>query len=116
MSKTSLWCDSDTDGEVCQSEEANMRLPANYEELSIPEKRTVREEYIKRQDGLCFYCKAPLNGRPREDVQNRKINKRLFPENFFKWPVHLHHDHETGMTIGAVHCHCNAVLWQYHGE
>jgi hypothetical protein len=49
-------------------------------------------------------------------VMSKKINVDLFPPNFFKWPVHLHHDHRTGMTIGAVHCRCNAVLWQYHGE
>ena len=36
--------------------------------------------------------------------------------NFFKWPVHLHHCHDTGMTTGAVHCYCNAVLWQYPGK
>jgi hypothetical protein len=40
----------------------------------------------------------------------------LFPKNFLKWPVHLHHSHDTGMTIGAVHSYCNAVLWQYHNE
>jgi hypothetical protein len=28
----------------------------------------------------------------------------------------LHHCHQTGLTIGAVHAKCNAVLWQYHGE
>ena len=44
------------------------------------------------------------------------ITNSLFPPNFFKWPVHLHHSHDTGMTIGAVHARCNAVLWQYHGE
>lgn len=32
------------------------------------------------------------------------------------YPVHLHHDHKTGLTIGAVHAKCNAVLWQYYGE
>jgi hypothetical protein len=46
----------------------------------------------------------------------KKINARLFPPNFFNWPVHLHHCHVTGLTIGAIHCHCNAVLWQYHGQ
>ena len=44
------------------------------------------------------------------------IDEELVPENFFKYPVHLHHSHYTGMTIGAVHANCNAVLWQYHGE
>jgi hypothetical protein len=40
----------------------------------------------------------------------------LFPELFLKYPVHLHHSHVTGLTIGAVHAYCNAVLWVYHDE
>lgn len=49
-------------------------------------------------------------------LRGMTVNMKLFPPNFFKHPVHLHHDHQTGMTIGAVHNHCNAVLWQYYGE
>jgi len=30
--------------------------------------------------------------------------------------MHLHHNHETDMTEGAVHAYCNAVLWQYEGK
>ncbi|AGI61771.1 hypothetical protein VCO139_0016 [Vibrio phage VCO139] len=41
---------------------------------------------------------------------------KLFPKNMFQYPIHLHHDHNTGMTIGAVHARCNAVLWEYYGE
>jgi len=47
---------------------------------------------------------------------SNQINENLFPPKFLNWPVHLHHDHKTGMTVGAVHSHCNAVLWQYHNE
>jgi hypothetical protein len=53
---------------------------------------------------------------PNIDVLTMPINEKIFPPNFFKYPVHLHHDHNTGMTIGAVHAYCNAVLFQYHGE
>jgi len=93
-----------------------MNLPVNYEELSIPMRREVREEYIRRQKGLCSFCGEPLNGDPRTDIKSKKITVRRFPESFFKWPVHLHHDHDTGMTKGAVHCYCNAVLFEYYGE
>jgi hypothetical protein len=31
-------------------------------------------------------------------------------------PVHLQHSHVTGLTEGAVHAFCNAVLWQYEGR
>lgn len=96
--------------------EEKMELPVNYNEISIPMRRAVREEYVRLQGGLCLYCGEPLSGEPRADITSKKINKRLFPETMFKWPVHLHHDHETGLTKGAVHCYCNAVMWQYDGE
>ncbi len=91
-------------------------LPVNYDELAAQERRAVREEYIRRQNGLCQHCSSSLAEPPPAKILDLPINERLFPANFFKWPVHLHHDHETGMTIGAVHSRCNAVLWQYHGE
>ncbi len=90
-----------------------MDLPVNYEEICQSERRIVREEYVKRQEGKCYHCGEPLDQKAEE---NKKVNRRLFPEGFFNWPIHLHHSHDTGMTIGAVHCYCNAVLWQYHGE
>jgi len=93
-----------------------MELPVNYEKISQQERRRVREEYIKRQNGLCYHCGKPLDDKPCESVRKKSINKALFPPHFLKHPVHLHHDHITGMTIGAIHSRCNAVLWQYYGE
>jgi len=93
-----------------------MKLPINYENLHYTERRAVREEYVKQQDGKCSHCGEPLNCKPAGNIVNKHVDKKLFPTGFFKWPVHLHHSHNTGMTIGAVHNHCNAVLWQYHGE
>jgi hypothetical protein len=90
-----------------------MKLPVNYEKLSQRQRRAVREEYVRRQNGLCHYCKNPLN---KKQKHTRPLYMGAFPPNFFKHPVHLHHCHKTGMTIGAVHNYCNAVLWQYHGE
>lgn len=94
----------------------NMDLPVNYNEIHYTERRKVREEYVKRQGGNCCHCGAPLSGEPTKEIKEKWVNRRLFPPNFFKWPVHLHHNHDTGMTIGAVHNRCNAVLWQYHDE
>ncbi|OOV05784.1 hypothetical protein [Rhodoferax fermentans] len=93
-----------------------MELPVNYNDTPFSERRAVREEYARIQEGKCSHCGAQLDGAPTAEILSKRINTRLFPENFFKWPVHLHHDHDTGMTIGAVHSTCNAVLWQYHGE
>lgn len=93
-----------------------MKLPANYNELHWTNRRAVRNEYIKRQKGKCAHCGASLKGKPTKEILNKPIKEKLFPLGFFKWPVHLHHDHITGMTIGAVHNYCNAVLWEYHGK
>lgn len=93
-----------------------MKLPINYHEVHWSVRKEAREEYVRQQEGKCWYCKEPLTGEPATHVQEKSVNKNLFPVNFFNWPVHLHHSHTTGMTIGAVHCRCNAVLWQYYGE
>ncbi len=93
-----------------------MKLPLNYDNLTYPQRKSVREEYIKQQDGNCYFCKDSLKGEPAKKVSDKTITEGLFPPSFFKWPVHLHHSHDTGMTIGAVHCYCNAVLWEYHHE
>lgn len=93
-----------------------MKLPVFYKDLNIMQRKEVREEYVKRQAGKCYYCKGLLNEIPAKYIVSKKIDKNLFPNNFFKYPVHLHHDHNTGLTLGAVHCYCNAVLWQYEGE
>ncbi len=93
-----------------------INLPAIYENLDWKERKQVREEYIKNQNGCCSHCFKHLSGNPPKEILNMKVNRSLFPENFFKHPIHLHHSHETGLTIGAVHAYCNAVLWQYFGE
>ena len=93
-----------------------MELPVNYDNLHYTDRRIVREEYIKRQDGKCSHCGNGLYGVPARNVARKPVNEKLFPKSFFRWPIHLHHCHKTGMTIGAVHNYCNAVLWEYHGE
>ena len=94
----------------------NITLPAKYRELHWTERKWAREEYVRRQNGKCWYCNEPLDGPPKEAVDIVWVDYSLFPPNFFKYPVHLHHDHDTGLTIGAVHNKCNAYLWQYHGQ
>jgi hypothetical protein len=93
-----------------------MELPVKYTTLSPRQKRLVRLEYIKLQNGKCYHCGESLGGKPSTEVMEKYIEKSLFPPNFFTHPIHLHHNHETGMTIGVVHARCNAVLWQYFGE
>jgi hypothetical protein len=93
-----------------------MLTPANYSKLNFIEKANLRKAYIVEQKRLCWYCKHNIHKPAPDFIMEKPINKKLFPENFFNSPIHLHHDHETGKTIGAVHCHCNAVLWQFEGK
>lgn len=93
-----------------------IKLPAQYGRLSSDQRRQVREQYIALQKGLCPFCKAKLDAQPAEFVQIVTLDRSFFPPNFFKHPVHLQHDHQTGLTEGAVHAKCNAVLFQYHNR
>lgn len=88
-------------------------LPARYDELSPTAKRLVREEYARLQGGRCWYCSEMLSGPPSAEVQSKSVDGVVWPQGFFDWPVHLHHDKVTGLTIGAVHCRCNAVSFKY---
>jgi hypothetical protein len=95
-----------------------MKLPANYNNLTTVQRREVRKLYSEAQNWKCHHCGSHLMKDPAKEMQQKSINFSLFPggKDFLKYPIHLHHDHNTGMTIGAVHARCNAILWQYHGE
>lgn len=92
-------------------------LPQHYPSLSSSSRRLVRQQYEQLQKGRCHYCSSALNQIPAANPD--AIDWRAFPggqAGFLRYPIHLHHDHKTGMTIGAVHALCNAILWQVHGE
>ena len=93
-----------------------MILPIDYTKASPFIRRRARLEYERLQNGLCPCCEAPLNKPTPEPYASIPIRREAFPQGFFRYPVHLHHDHETGMTVAAVHAMCNAILWQVHGE
>lgn len=63
-----------------------------------------------------MWCGEPLSDAPPAAITQKNVNWRLFPKNFLRSPIHLQHDHKSGMTEGAVHAYCNAVMWQYHGR
>lgn len=125
-----------------------MKLPVNYNEIPQSQRRLVREEYVKRQNGLCCFCNFPLSqetpasvkekyplelkyddramiayrytGNMNECTIDMKTGERrfgytnaVFPKNMLSNPIHLHHDHTTGMTIGAVHAYCNVISFVY---
>lgn len=92
------------------------KLPVDYTQLDSYERRLVRIQYVAEQKGLCFYCHEDLFKEAPSRIKNKKIDWKYFPENFLKYPIHLQHNHDTGMTEGAVHNYCNAVMWQYEGR
>jgi len=91
-------------------------LPQKYSQIPRKERWKVRNAYVEQQDGKCYHCGCDLSKEPPEKIKAFKINWNLFPDGFLNSPIHLHHDHNTDMTLGAVHAYCNAVLWQYYGE
>lgn len=94
----------------------SLYLPVDYTKINTQERKSVREQYIKKQNNVCIFCNAGLDDHPSWDVRNKTIDLSLFPTNFLRWPIHLDHDHETGMTRGAIHSYCNAVQFQYYGK
>jgi len=93
-----------------------MILPVDYTKLHWMQRKMVREQYIKEQNNKCMYCKESLSVSAPTHITDKEINWDLFPPNFLKYGVHLQHNHSTGMTEGAVHNYCNAVMWQYEGR
>ncbi len=91
-----------------------MKLPINYNKINQRTRAQVREQYIKLQENKCYWCKENIHGLPATEIMATPINLDLFPPNFLYHPIHLQHNHDTGMTEGAVHARCNAVLWQYY--
>lgn len=93
-----------------------IELPVDYSKLSWSERKKVRNLYVTKQRGKCLYCSEDLLEQPPAQILNKIINWKLFPENFLKYPIHLQHNHSSGMTEGAVHAYCNAVMWQYESR
>lgn len=91
----------------------SIKLPTRYSKLAGYQRRKVREQYIKLQNGKCMFCNSPLSRDPPEGILANPIHLSLYPPGFLDNPIHLQHDHNTDMTEGAVHAYCNAVLWEY---
>ena len=95
---------------------SSYKLPVDYTKLHYTERKAVRLQYIDKQKGLCYYCGHSLNEEAPKNMKSKDINWNLFPKNFLQYPIHLQHNHKTGMTEGAVHNYCNAIMWQYNGR
>ena len=91
-------------------------LPVDYHKTHWTERKLIREQYVEEQGGKCYWCKESLQEEPPKSITDVDVNWRMFPDNFLKHPIHLQHDHGSGLTEGAVHAYCNAVMWQFHGR
>lgn len=88
-------------------------LPTEYSKLSQSQRRDVRLRYMALQENKCCYCNKLLSEDSSPEVLSKLVNEKLFPEHFFSYPIHLHHHHDTDLTIGTIHAYCNAVSFQY---
>ncbi len=94
-------------------------FPQRYRDLNTDQRRKLRDEYVAYFGGRCLYCDGQLDDKPHEFVcqsadQIEWDNLPGSKEGFLKNPVHLHHDHKTGLTLGPVHALCNAHSWHYY--
>jgi hypothetical protein len=86
-----------------------MNLPINYYLTDWRQHREAREEYEKRQQGKCCadFCGLLLSSFPEAIKVKYPISAKdwqRFPtaEHFIDYPKHLHHNHDTGMTIRSI--------------
>lgn len=96
------------------AKEWEVALPALYKELNQIQKRTARRQYMRLQHWNCLFCGRSLFSDAPQELKDLPIDWDLFPEGFTKYPVHLQHNHDTGLTEGAVHAFCNAFMWNYY--
>lgn len=94
-------------------------FPQRYRDLNANQHRKLRDEYVEYFRGRCLYCDGQLDDEPHEFVRQSadEIEWDNLPgskEGFLKNPVHLHHDHETGLTLGPIHALCNAHSWHFY--
>ncbi len=85
----------------------------------MEKKRELRDEYTRSFGGRCLYCFEKLDDEPNSFVRDSAddIEWDDSPgrkEGFLKNPIHLHHDHETGLTLASIHALCNAHSWHFY--
>ncbi len=95
------------------------KFPQRYRDLNSNQRRKLRDEYIEYFNGRCMYCDELLDDEPHEFVRQSADqidwdDLAGGKEGFLKNPVHLHHDHQTGLTLAAIHAMCNAHSWHFH--
>jgi transposase-like protein len=93
-------------------------LVQKYDDLNWKQRLKLRDRYVEHFHGVCMYCHEQLDSEPASIVRDSTDEIAWdvspgFKEGFLKNPVHLHHDHNTGLTLGPVHALCNAHSWHF---
>jgi hypothetical protein len=84
-------------------------LPTKYSSLSGERKSAVISAYICLQRERCWLCGDSLYELPTFIVENPKLMALSYNELAEEHPHHLHHDHDTGLTLGVTHAECNIM-------
>ena len=87
-----------------------LELPTKYSSLSGERLSAVKEAYICLQRERCWLCGNNLWGLPKYIVENPKLMALCFNKLAEQMPYHLHHDHDTGLTLGVTHAECNIII------
>ena len=88
----------------------NLELPTKYSSLSGERLSAVKEAYICLQRERCWLCGNNLYELSKYLVDNPKLMPLCGNELAERYPLHLHHDHDTGLTLGVTHAECNIII------
>lgn len=87
----------------------NLELPTKYSSLTGERKSAVKEAYICLQRDRCWLCGDDLYDPPKFLVENPNYMPLCGNQLAEHSPLHLHHDHKTGLTLGVTHAECNIL-------
>lgn len=86
-----------------------LQLPTKYSSLSGQRRAAVKEAYICLQRERCWLCGDSLYALPTFIVDNPNVVQLCYNQLAEQFPLQLHHDHDTDMTLGVTHAECNAI-------
>lgn len=86
-----------------------LELPTKYSSLSGERLAVVKEAYICLQRERCWLCGGNLYELPNHVVDNPNLIGLCSSQLAEQHPLHLHHNHDTGLTLGVAHAECNII-------
>lgn len=86
-----------------------LELPTKYSSLSGERLSAVKDAYICLQRERCWLCGDNLYELPKYIVDNPNYMGLCYNQLAEQTPLHLHHNHDTGLTLGVAHAECNII-------